>query len=81
MISDLNNGKVSENLTLMELNSVIKPSPPVRKRMRMSNENALWPTRTVQTGFVVFEAAAVELCLRKVKNSVIALCKVQVVTG
>ena len=77
-MSDLNNVKVSANLTLMDFNSVINLSPPFRRSMGMSNENALWPARTVQT---VFEAAAVSLSFRKVKNSVSALCKVRVTRG
>ena len=80
-MSDLNNVKVSANLTLMDFNSVINLSPPFRRSMGMSNENALWPARTVQTGFVVFEAAAVSLSFRKVKNSVSALYKVRVSRG
>lgn len=52
----------------MGLNSVIKLSPPFFRRIGMSNENALWPARTVKIGFDVFEAAVVAL-------SISAFCK------
>lgn len=47
---------------------MIKLSPPFCWRIGMSNENALWPARTVKIGFAEFKAAVVAL-------SISAFCK------